>query len=98
MSERKATDLTDFIRDVKRQVKESEDPQPEDGFWTGVNSIELEVNSITEEKVGGGIKILVLHGDAEVGTQQIQKVKIGLVTQDFNKKLKQLPTKCARAS
>jgi hypothetical protein len=93
LSETKATDLTNFIRDVKRQVKESEDPRPEEGFWTGINSIELEVNAITEKKAGGGVKILILHGDAEVSTQQIQKVKIGLVTQDFNKELRQLNTK-----
>lgn len=93
MSEAKATDLTNFIRDVKRQVKESEDPRPEEGFWTGVNSIELEVSAITEKKAGGGVKILILHGDAEVGTRQTQKVKIGLVTQDFSKEQKQLATK-----
>jgi len=93
MSEAKVTDLTNFIRDVKRQVKESEDPRPEEGFWTGVNSIELEVSAITEKKAGGGVKILILHGDAEVGTRQTQKVKIGLVTQDFSKVQKQLETK-----
>lgn len=88
MNEKNATDLTEFIRDVKRQVRESEDPRPEKGFWIGVNGIELEVDAITESRKGGGVQIYVLHGEVEKSTKSTQRIKISLVTQDFQPKQK----------
>jgi hypothetical protein len=80
-----STELTEFIRDVKRQITESEDPRPVEGFWIGVQSIELEVDAVTESKKGGGVGIWVLHGEIDKSTRSTQRIKINLVTQDYRR-------------
>lgn len=86
MSEKNTTDLTEFIRDVKKQITDSEDPRPEKGFWMGVQIVELEVDAITESKKGGGITVYVLHGEVEKTTKSTQRIKISMATQYYEPK------------
>jgi len=43
-------ELNEFIRFVKEEVRNSEDPKPENGFWTGAQSLEITFETVTEIK------------------------------------------------
>ncbi len=80
--EENRTELTDFIKDVKKQVKDSEDPRKK-GFWIGSTAVELEVDAVSEKKGEVGVKIWVLHGNTGMTKKKGRKITIKMVTQFY---------------
>ena len=76
-------ELGEYIRYVKDEIKKSEDPRPEEGFWIGIQSAEITFQTTTEITKGGGLKILFLSGEASKKDQSIQTVTMTFVSQDF---------------
>lgn len=82
----KNVELHEFIKFIKEEVKKSEDPKPEEGFWIGAQSLEITFQTITEVDKKGGLKIYFLSAESEKKEKAVQTVKIGLVTQYFKRK------------
>lgn len=81
--EDKKVELHEYIRFVKDEIKKSEDLKPQHGFWIGAQTLELTFETTTETSKGVGVKIYVLSGEGKKKQQNIQTVKIGLVTQEY---------------
>ena len=81
----KNVELHEYINFIKEEVKKSEDPKPEKGFWIGAQSLEITFQTVTEVDTKGGLKIFFLSAEGEHKKKLVQTVKIGLVTQDFPK-------------
>jgi len=79
----KSVELHEYIRFIKEQVEESEDPKPEKGFWIGASSLEITFQTVTEVDKKGGLRIFLLSAEGEKKKKTVQTVKISLVTQDF---------------
>lgn len=80
-------ELHEFIKFVKSEVKKSEDPKPEKGFWIGAQSLEITFETVTEVDKRGGLKIYLLSAEGEQKKKTVQTVKVNLITQDFKPKL-----------
>ena len=81
----KGVELHEYIKFVKDEVKKSEDPKPERGFWIGAQSLEITFQTVTEVDKKGGLKIFLLSMEGKKKEQKVQTVKINLVTQEFKK-------------
>lgn len=81
--EKKNVELNEFIRFIKEEVKKSEDPKPEKGFWIGAQSLEITFETVTEIDKKGGLKIILISAEGEKKEKTVQTVKISLVTQEF---------------
>lgn len=79
----KNVELYEYIRFIKEEVKKSEDPRPEKGFWIGAQSLEITFQTVTEVDKKGGLKIFLLSAEGKKKEKTVQTVKISLVTQDF---------------
>jgi len=82
----KNVELHEYIRFIKEQVEESEDPKPKKGFWIGATSLEITFQTVTEVDKKGDLKIFLLSAEGEKKEKTVQTVKINLVTQDFQPK------------
>jgi len=82
----KNVELHEYIKFIKEEVKKSEDPKPEKGFWIGAQSLEITFQTVTEVDKKGGLKIFLLSAEGEQKKRLVQTVKISLVTQDFKPK------------
>ncbi|MEM0328126.1 MAG: hypothetical protein QXU11_12465 [Thermoproteota archaeon] len=77
-------ELGRYLNYIKNQIKQSEWNRPEKGFWIGVQTVEVEIEAITEIDSSGGLKVYVLRGGISKKEQHIQRIKIGLVTQYYS--------------
>ena len=82
----KNVELHEYIKFIKGEVKKSEDPKPDRGFWIGAQSLEITFQTVTEVDIKGGLKIFLLSAEGEHKKKLVQTVKIGLVTQDLTPK------------
>jgi len=58
-------ELHEFIKFIKEEVKKSEDPKPEEGFWIDAQSLEITFQTITEVDKKGGLRIFLLSAEGE---------------------------------
>ena len=75
--------LHEYLRFIKEEVKKSEDPKPEKGFWIGAQSLEITFEVFTEIDKEGGISMYFLSAKGKKKEQSVQRVTISLATQDF---------------
>jgi len=76
-------ELHEFIKFIKEEVKKSEDPKPEEGFWIGAQSLEITFQTITEVDKKSGLRIFLLSAEGEKKEKTVQTVKVNFVTQNF---------------
>jgi hypothetical protein len=84
--EDRKVELHEYIKFIKAEVKKSEDEKPKEGFWIGAQSLEISFQTTTEVSKEGGLKIYFLSAKGEKIQQEIQTVKINLITQEFRPK------------
>ena len=82
----KKVELHEYIKFIKEEVKKSEDPRPDIGFWIGAQSLEITFETTTEVDKKGGLRIYFLSAEGEKKKRLVQTVKITLVTQEFKSK------------
>lgn len=76
-------ELSEYIRYIKKQITQSEDPRPSKGFWIGMQSAEITFQTTTEVIKDGGLKIYFLSGQVSKADKTIQTIKMTFVTQHY---------------
>lgn len=79
----KEVELSEYIKYVKEEIKKSEDPRPEKGFWMGVQTTEISFQTTTDITKEGGLKIFFFSGGATKKDQTVQTIKMTFISQDY---------------